>query len=243
LGGECDGVDALRAAVRERVERGCDVIKVMTTGGGLTPTFPMWDAQFTDAEVRAIVDEAHAAGLPVAAHCHGVAGIVQALDAGADTLEHCTFMNAEGKCEPVEEVLVRIADSDVVVSATLGHLPDAVPPPFIAANLEIIFGALRHARELGATIVAGTDAGVGMGKPHDILPTALAEFVDNGMTPVDGLRALTSVAAKACRVSDRKGRLAPGFDADLLAVQGNPVTDVGALMRPRQVWRAGRACL
>ncbi len=243
LGGECEGVEAVRAAVRERVERGCDVVKVMTTGGGLTPTFPMWQAQFTDAEIRAIVDEAHAAGLPVAAHCHGVAGIVQALDAGADTLEHCTFMNAEGRCEPDEEVFVRIAAAGAVVSATLGRTPDAVPPPFVVANLEIMLAAYRRALELGVTVVAGTDAGVGLGKPHDILPTAMADFMEVGMSPVDGLRALTSVAAKTCNVGDRKGRLAPGFDADILAVAGDPLHEVEALLRPRQVWRAGQPCL
>ena len=243
LGGECEGVDALRAAVRERVERGCDVIKVMTTGGGLTPTFPMWEAQFSDAEVRAIVDEAHAAGLPVAAHCHGLAGIVQALDAGADTLEHCSFITAEGRCEPVEEVLVLIAASDVAVSATVGHVPGAVPPAFVAANIDIMLGMLGRLREFGATVVAGTDAGVGLGKPHDILPTALIDFVDGGMSTLDGLRALTSVAAKTCRVGDRKGRLAPGFDADILAISGDPFTDAAALLRPQQVWRGGQTVL
>ncbi|MEY2398772.1 MAG: hypothetical protein QOJ00_1946 [Actinomycetota bacterium] len=243
LGGECDGVDALRRAVRDRVERGCKVVKVMTTGGGMTPTFPMWQAQFSDAEVRAIVDEAHSAGLPVAAHCHGLAGIVQALDAGADTIEHCTFITESGRCEPQDDVMQRIAASDVVVSATVGHLPGFDPPPFVTANLEIMFGTFRTMRELGATIVGGTDAGVGPAKPHNVLPTAMEDFAEIGMNNVEALRALTSVAAKTVGVGDRKGRLAPGYDADVIAVNGDPTTDANALGNVTQVWRAGRACL
>lgn len=240
LGGECADDDALARAVAGRVERGCDVVKVMVTGGGLTPTFPMWDTQFTDDQLRAIVDAAHDAGLPVAAHCHGVAGIVQSLDAGADSIEHCTFMTSSGRCEPVDVVLERLAASGVAVSATVGRVPGLPVPPLIANNLDVIVAIRQRLHELGAVIVAGTDAGISPAKPHDVARWALADLVDSGMTPTDGLRALTSVAATVCGVGHRKGRLAPGFDADVLAVAGDPFVEPAAVLDVTGVWRAGR---
>jgi imidazolonepropionase-like amidohydrolase len=240
LGGECTGVDALIGAVRERVERGCDVVKVMVTGGGLTATFPMWDTQFTDAELRAVVDEAHRAGLPVAAHCHGLAGIEQALDAGADSIEHCSFMTESGTSVPVERVLERLASTGTPVSVTLGNLPNMPAPPVIAKNLDVLAAIHERLHALGATIVVGTDAGVGLAKPHDVLPRAFPQLVDSGMTPVEALRSLTTVAAKVCGVADRKGKLAPGFDADLVAVGGDPRVDHDALRAVAGVWKAGR---
>jgi imidazolonepropionase-like amidohydrolase len=216
------------------------VIKVMATGGGLTPTFPMWETQFSDVEMRAIVEEAHRLGLPVAAHCHGVAGIVQALDAGADSIEHCTFMTASGRAEPVDDVLERMATSGVAVSLTLGRVAHAALPPMIAANWNAMVETRARLHSLGARIVVGTDAGITPAKPHDVLPTALGELVGFGMTPIDGLRSLTTVAAKVCGVADRKGRLAPGFNADLVAVAGDPLSDPHALEAVTRVWRAGR---
>jgi imidazolonepropionase-like amidohydrolase len=89
-------------------------------------------------------------------------------------------------------------------------------------------------------MVVGTDAGIAPAKPHDVLPTALADLVECGMTTVEGLRSLTTVAAKVCGVADRKGKLAVGYDADLLAVSGDPLTDPAALTRIARVWKAGR---
>lgn len=239
LGGGCTGVDELTRAVRERVERGCDVIKVMATGGGLTPTFPMWEAQFSAAEIRALVDESHRLGRPVAAHCHGLAGIEQALDAGADSIEHCTFMTASGRCEPVDSLLDRLAACDVAVSATVGRLTNVPLPPMIANNVDAIVEARRQLHARGATLVAGSDAGIDPSKPHDVLPNALSDFVRCGMTAIEGLSALTTVGAKVCGVADRKGTLAAGFDADLVAVAGDPLSDPRALTAIVRVWRAG----
>jgi imidazolonepropionase-like amidohydrolase len=101
-------------------------------------------------------------------------------------------------------------------------------------------GVLQRLHAAGATLVCGTDAGLGPPKPHGVLPYAAAQLADLlGGPAVDALRAVTSVAAEACGVGDRKGRLAPGYDADLLAVDGNPLTDVAALRSVRAVFRAG----
>jgi imidazolonepropionase-like amidohydrolase len=239
LGGECLGGDALRRAVNTRVEMGCDVVKVMVSGGYLTATVPMWESQFTLDELRLVVDLAHDHGLPVAAHCHGIEAITHAIDARVDAVEHCTFFTIRGRAEPPGPLLERLAASGVVVSATLGRLPDVPLPPVAAANLPVLREARRRLHRLGATIVAGTDAGINEGKPHDVLPYAMTEHVDAGMTPIEALRALTSVAARALGLGDRKGRLAAGYDADVVAVAGDPLLDPGALTTVVGVWRGG----
>jgi imidazolonepropionase-like amidohydrolase len=239
LGGICSGEANLRAAVRERAERHCDVVKIMVTGGYLTPTFPMWQTQFGVDELRVVVEESHGAGLPVAAHCHGVEGIEGALEAGVDSIEHCSFYTHNARPEPNETLLERLAASGVPISPTIGRLPDYPLPPDLAANRGIMFGAWRRLHELGATLVAGTDAGIGPHKPHDVLAYALGDLLECGHTPDDGLRALTTVAAKACGVGDHKGRLAPGFDADIIAVNGDPLTEPNALVSITAVWRSG----
>ena len=240
LGGTCStSDDDLRRSVTERAERGCDVVKVMATGGVGTPYFPIWESQFTVHELRVIVDEAHRTGLPVAAHCHGIVGIERALDAGADSIEHCSFMTNRGRPEPDDSLLVRLASSGAVISATFGHLPDYPRPPELTAGWAILMPAFRRLNELGATVVAGTDAGIVPAKSHGVLPYAFGDLIEIGMNPVQALRSLTAVAAKACGVADRKGRLAPGFDADIIAMAGDPLANPEASLEVSSVWRAG----
>ena len=239
LGGICSGYADLRVAVAERAERGCDVVKVMVTGGYGTATVPMWQTQFSADELGLVVEESHRAGLPVAAHCHGIEGIEWALDAGMDSIEHCTFYSRNGRPEPNDALLQRLAGSRVAISPTVGRLPEHPPSPEWAANRGILLEAWGQLHDLGATVVAGTDAGIGPAKPHDVLPYALADLIECGHTPIDGLRALTTVAAKACGVADRKGRLAPGFDADIVSVDGDPLTEPNTLAAVTAVWLAG----
>jgi imidazolonepropionase-like amidohydrolase len=235
LGGECTGVDALAAAVRERKERGCAVVKIMMTGGALTPTYPMWKSQFTTDELRAVIETAHSAGLPVAAHCHGTGGIVSAVEAGVDTIEHCTFFGESGHSEPDESLLQSIIAAGIPVSATLGGLPGMERPPVIQASYETMLGAMRFFHENGGTIIVGTDAGVGPPKPHNVLPHALAELEGVGIGREQALAAMTSVSARVLGIDDRKGRLAAGCDADMLAF-GDALTDVrGVWLRGEQV--------
>jgi imidazolonepropionase-like amidohydrolase len=241
LGGEAEGETALLGAVRERDERGCDVVEIMVTGGSLTPTFPMWRSQFSLDEVRAVVDGAHAAGLPVAAHCHGVDGIEQALAAGVDSIEHCTFFVEGDRAVIDEDLMARLADSGIAISSTMGRLPGfAIPTPVIAANMEAMMASRGRLHALGANMVVGTDAGIAPLKPHDVLPHALGDLVEVGMSHVEALRALTSNAAATCHVGDRKGRLKAGWHADLLAVAGDPSTDTAALLAPVAVWHGGQ---
>ncbi|GAA1874861.1 amidohydrolase family protein [Pseudonocardia ailaonensis] len=241
LGGETTDV---RAAVRERAERGCDVIKVMASGGGLTPGTDMLAPQFTDDDLRALVDEAHRCGLPVTAHAHALPAVMSAVAAGVDGIEHLTCLTADG-VEAPEALVAELVRRRVAIGATVGlvPIPGMMPPPHVLKHLPAILGTLRRLIAGGAVVVAGTDAGIGPVKPHGVLPRGLAELVAQGMTPLDALRAGTSTAAGVVGLGTRKGRLAPGFDADVLAVEGDPTVDVAALLRPLAVLREGRPVL
>lgn len=237
LGGEASGPDGVRRAVAEHAERGVDVVKVMATGGELTAGTSSGTPQFDVETLRLLVAEAHRYGLPVAAHAHGAAGVANAVAAGVDTVEHVSFLTENG-IEPDHDVIAAAAASDVVLSVTLGVVPGFPIPPRIAENLPKLKALLRLIVGSGATYVLGSDAGIAPAKPHDMLPYAVADLADAAGT-VDALAAVTSRAALACGVGEKAGRLAPGYDADLLAVRGDPVADIGALHDVVAVYRSG----
>jgi imidazolonepropionase-like amidohydrolase len=241
LGGAAEPTsEALRAAVRDRAGRGVDVIKVMASGGTMTPGTRQEVAQFTPEQLTVIVDEAHRLGLPVTAHAHGTGAIRAALDAGVDGMEHVSFWSAEGVDDP-GDLLGRIVDSRVAVGITAGvaPVPGAAPPPVVTVRLPRIIANTRAMYEAGAHMIIGTDAGIGLSKPHDVLRYALAQASMIGLDATTALRLATSTAADACGLGHRKGRLAPGFDADIVAVEGNPLADLAALQHVRAVFARG----
>lgn len=240
LGGQAEGEAALRAAVLERAERGCDAVKVMVSGGNLTPGNRPHESQYDLAALRIVVDEAHRVGLPAAAHAHGARAVADAVEAGFDTLEHVTFFTADGvDADPA--LLDRIAASGMAVSITVGSVPDApVPYPAIARRMAAIIPNHVRMFRAGAVMVPGTDAGVSPGKPHDVLPYALRALVELiGMTPVQALRAATSIAARAIGLERTKGRIAAGADADVLVVRGDLLADICSATNVEAVFRAG----
>jgi imidazolonepropionase-like amidohydrolase len=230
----------IRAAVRERAERGCDVVKIMASGGTLTPGTLQEKSQFSADELRAAVDEAHRLGLPVTAHAHGSQAIADAVDAGVDGLEHVSFWSADG-VDDRPDLIRAIAERRIVVGATIGAkpIPGVAPPPAIARRLPAVMAALRAMYEAGAPFVAGTDSGIGPPKPHSVLPYAIPHLRQIGLSAADSLRTVTSVAAGVCGLAHRKGRVAPGFDADVIAVAGDPLTDPTALLRVQAVYMRG----
>ena len=241
MGGEAAGADALRAAVRERAERGVDVVKVMAAGGGTTAGSDILRCQFTTEELRVVVDEAHAAGLPVTAHSHALAGVEQALAAGADGIEHCTCLTASG-VRATDEVVEALARRQVAVCPTLGALPGLPPPPPLVGLLARAGLTPEQGREArirlvatlyrgGVTLTSGTDAGIGPPKPHGVLPHAVAALRESDVPAAAALASATAVAARCCGIADRTGRLRAGLAADLLVVHGDPLADVGALER------------
>ena len=237
MGGEASGVPELRAAVRERVERGADIVKIMASGGMMTPGTEVDRAQFTAEELAAVVDEAHAAGLPVTAHAHALVAIRDAVAAGVDGIEHFTFLTADG-VQLAEDVLAAVAARGIVVCPTLGRAPDAVAPPQLVermrkAGLDLAAraGQMVHAHRAGVRIITGTDGGINPGKAHGILPSAVIALVSGGLSPAEALATATSLAADACGLGDRKGRVRVGYDADLIILEGDPLSDIGALHR------------
>jgi imidazolonepropionase-like amidohydrolase len=230
LGGEADGADGVRQAVRDRVTRGADVIKIMVTGGNMTPTLGPHQSQYTRAEIAAAVDEAHAHGLRIAAHAHGGPGIADAMRAGADSIEHCTFFSADGvNADP--GILEELARRQIAISMTGGTLPGSIAPyPAMRERLAAIFANHAVLHRAGARIVCGTDAGVGPNKPHDVLPHGVSGFLPAiGMTNSGALAAATAVAAEVCGLANTTGTLEPGKDADILVVAGNPLEDITAI--------------
>ena len=243
LGGVAEPTEAgVRAAVREHVERGVDVIKIMASGGTLTPGTYQHLPQFTRDVLRAAVDEAHRHGLQVTAHAHAVQAIADAVAAGADGLEHVSFWTQDSVDAPAELIQV-IADRRTVVGLTVGMVPvpGLEPPPVVRARLPLIVANMRRLYEAGARMVAGSDAGIGPPKPHDVVRHAPAMLRDIGIGQAETLRMMTSAAAGVIGLGHRKGRIAPGFDADILAVDGDPIADPDALHRIRAVYARGTA--
>ena len=246
MGGETSGIADLRRAVRERAERGADVVKIMASGGVMTAGTDVQNCQFGAEEIRAVVDEAHRVGLPVTAHAHPVPAVENALAAGVDGIEHCSCMTPTG-LHPPPELLDRLAGSGIHVGPTLGRVPGIDPPPNVQAVLarmgatwDDIVAHVGTLYRAGVTLVSGVDAGIGPGKVHGLLPVAVGQMVAAGLPAQAALASATSVAARACRLDQRTGRLAVGLDADLLLVDGDPLTDITSLERPRVVVSRGR---
>ena len=197
--------------------------------------------QFAPEELRAAVDEAHRHDLPATAHAHGVAGIANAVVVGVDMIEHASFMTAEG-AESDPAIIEAIADAGIPIGATIARMPmpGVTPLARIAKLLPLVFAVFRDLRTAGIPLVCSSDAGIGPLKPLDALPygpTKMANVL--GAPPVETLRAITSLAAQACRLGDHKGRIAPGFTRTLFAVAGDPLTDLTAVTAVTAVFRAG----
>jgi imidazolonepropionase-like amidohydrolase len=241
LGGEVDGIDGVRAAVRERAARGVDVVKVMASGGNLTPTVGPHESQFGRAELAAAVAEARACGLPLAVHAHGTQAVLDAIDVGADSIEHCTLFTADG-VDTGADILARIAAGGSVISATAAVLPgQPVLHEAIRVRLEAILANLGTLHRSGARIVCSSDAGIAPIKPHDVLPHGVTGFLtDLGLTPAEAITNVTALAAEVCGVGDRVGTVEAGKDADVLVVAGDPLTDVTAIHDVLAVYTRGR---
>ena len=235
------GVKGVRAAVRQHAEHGVDVIKIMVTGGQLTPESHQHLPQFTAEELAAAVEEAHRLGLPITAHAHATAGIRNAVAAGVDGLEHASFWSEDGVDDP-GDLITLIAAKRIAVGATVGlvPIPGAMPPPAILKRAPAIIANTRRMHQSGVRVVAGTDAGIAPVKPHDVLRYAIPQLIGLGMSPADALITVTSVAAEVCGLAAAKGRIAEGYDADILAIGGNPLTEPDAIHRIRAVYSRGR---
>ena len=247
MGGEAGSPGELRAAVRERAERGADIIKIMASGGAMTAGTDVLACQYSLEQLRTVADEAHTRGLAVTAHAHGLSAVIQAVDAGVDGVEHCGCLTERG-IEVPEDLPGRLAAGRIIVCPTLGRKPGAPLPPAMAAIYQRA-GLTWQARQAlagklhaaGVIIASGADAGISAGRPHGILANAIADLVAGGIPAADALASATSVAARACGLGDRKGRLRAGYDADLVVVEGDPHADIRALSAVQAVYLNGQA--
>lgn len=238
MGGEADGVDEVRAAVRQRAAEGADLVKVMTTGGFMTPGSHPWQARYSVEELTAIVEEAHSLGLLTTTHALGAEGIERAVDAGFDAIEHCGWVTESGTRfdDRIAEKIVRqgVFISPTMNSACMAH--DYFCP---WDKREAVLTNLSALHKLGAKIIAGTDAGIGL-VHFERLIDGLSVFADVGMTPRQIIASATDVAAEACGLSRLTGRLIAGLRADVIAVEGDPTQSYELLGEPRFVMAAGR---
>jgi imidazolonepropionase-like amidohydrolase len=239
LGGEADGIAGLRAAVAERVTRGADVVKVMATGGVITPGWGPHESQYTVEELTAATETAHAAGKPITAHAHGPSGIADAVAAGVDGIEHGSFFTEDG-VEPDWRTVDAMVKAETFVGATEVFRPGEALPSYVAGRLELRTANFVRMHRAGVRLVCCSDAGVGPRKPHGGLAWGIIRLGSFGLTNAEALASATTVAAEACGVADRKGRIAAGYDADLVAVAGNPLHQLDALLDVRAVIRMGR---
>lgn len=244
LGGAAAGVDDLRAAVAEHHERDVDVIKVMASGGFLTVGTDMFGAQYEATDLAIVVEAAHEVGLQVLAHAHSVKGIEAALAAGVDGIEHFSGISEEGSVLS-DDLLQRVAAAGVAIDPTMGFdqslIPFMPPPPpqvqevmartglDMGAMMVRLFETAGRLRANGVRVVPGVDSGAMPLKAHGNEWIAISDLVTAGWPVDEALTAGTSGAADACGVGDVTGRLAAGYDADLLAVGGDLASDATAL--------------
>ncbi|MFO6446006.1 amidohydrolase family protein [Erythrobacter sp. NE805] len=239
-GFNCTGAVECAAKVRLASQNGADVIKITATGGVLSQQGRGLEAHFTFEEMKAIADTAHSLGLKVMAHAHGARGIEQAARAGIDTIEHGTFID-EAAAKAMRErgtVLVPTLMAFQGVSEGLGK---GVYTPTVEEKIRMtqpVIGSLvARARQYGVTIAFGTDAGVFQ---HGRNAQEFALMRAQGMSDREALAAATTGAAKVLGMENQIGRLAPGYSADIIAVEGNPLKDVTVLEKVGFVMVRGR---
>lgn len=236
--GIANGVPEVRKAVRYQIKYGARVIKVVASGGVMSHTGPAGARQYSVEELEAIVDEAHRAGLKVAAHCHGDEAARVAVECGIDCLEHGSLMSDETLDLLVERGTFLVATTYLADGMDTSHAA-----PELQAKAAEVFPRARKtiskAIERGIQVACGTDAPA---IPHGRNAKELIALVDRGMTPLQALRAATTVAAELIDVDDR-GRLEVGLLADIIAVPGDPLTDitltesVSFVMKGGQIYR------
>src|SRR5436305_15193520 len=233
--GIANGLSEVRKAVRYQIKYGAELIKVSVSGGIMSHTGPPGAQQYSDEELRAIVDEAHRRGLKVACHAHGDDGIRAAIEAGIDCIEHGSLAS--------DETLRLMVERGTFLVATT-YLADGMDvsraAPALQAKAAEVFPRARatisRAIDLGVKVACGTEAPA---IPHGRNAKELVALVDRGMTPLDAIRAATTVSAELIDVDDR-GRLAPGLLADVIAVPGDPLADIGVTEDVRFVMKGGR---
>ena len=240
-GNTCTGPVQCAERVREMARAGARVIKFTATGGVLSQQARGLEAHFTDEEMRAIVTTAHSLGLRAAAHAHGARGIEAAARAGVDSIEHGTFADqpaiAAMRANHSAFVPTLMAFTGLRERVGRGIFTQAVEAK-VRETLARVGEAPRAARAAGVPVVFGTDAAVFEHGRNAEEFRLLVDLV--GMTPPEALASATTAAARLLDMENEIGRIAPGYSADIIAVEGDPLQDVDSLRRVRFVMARGR---
>ena len=241
LGIEADGPDETRKAARLQIKQRADVIKIMATGGDGKPSGNS-TPEFSEEEIRPIVEEARKAGIHTAAHAQGKQGVLNCLHAGVDSIEHGVMLDDE--------------QIDLMVKQGTFFCPTLLPPYFVvkygvehgispaavgrcAEQVECHFEGFKKAYKAGVRIIAGNDAGTSYNYQHDIT-TEFRMMVQLGMTVRDVITSATYNPALCLSMQDKLGSLEKGKYADLTVVEGDPEQDLDAFDRVRFVFKGGK---
>ncbi|MGI5330147.1 amidohydrolase family protein [Actinomadura nitritigenes] len=233
--GIANGVAEVRKAVRYQIKHGARVIKVCASNGVMSHTGPAGAQQYSDEELRAIADEAHRAGLKVAAHCMGDGAIRNAIEAGIDCIEHGSLAS-----DATLDLMIERGTFLVATTYLADGMDVSRAAPELQAKAAEVFprsrATISKAIAKGVKVACGTDAPA---IPHGKNAKELLALVERGMTPLQALRAATTVAADLIDATDR-GRLEGGLLADVIAVPGDPLSDIGVIEDVRFVMKGGK---
>jgi imidazolonepropionase-like amidohydrolase len=237
--GAADGVEAVMHKVRETVKYGADVIKFCASGGVFSKGDNPLLEQYSPAEMEALITESHRLGRKVATHAHSALAIKDAVRAGVDSIEHGIFLDEEG-IQLMKEHKTFLVPTSYPLFWFEENAPQMNLPPWVREKAAIIIPAAKKnmatAFKSGVRVALGTDAGV---YPHGQNGGEFWAMVNLGMSPVEALRAGTVNAAELMGLADRIGSVAPGKFADLVAVKGDPVSDVALLKNVQFVMKNG----
>ena len=238
-GGVADGPWAVRQQVRENSKYGADVIKFCATGGTLSKGTNPGVRQYTLEEMQAIVDEAHTLAMPVVAHAHGTEGILFAIRAGVDSIEHSSLIDDEGlRLAKRNGTFLSInAYTPIYMISNgeaMGMLPESVEKARRLADKRL--KNYRTAIEVGTKIVFGSDSAT---IPHGDNARQFSVYVDLGMSPLEAIQSATTVAAESLGLVGDTGAVAVGYFADVIAVEGDPLADVSVLENVTFVMKGG----
>src|SRR5262249_31644345 len=240
VGREADGPDDVRKAVREQLKAGADVIKLIATGGGMTPRGEPGSPPLTLDAGRGAGGEVRAGRRP-AAHAQGSSGIADAVEGGITTIEHGIFLTDEIIAAMKRKGTFLVPTLAAPAAISTGGLAAGIPEYMVRKSDSVVsshVASFKRAHEAGVHIAAGADSGTPLNYHGSLLPE-LELMVKNGMTPLEAIHSATAVAAEAVGLGRAGGRVAPGYAADLLAVAGGPAANIGALAEVRMVLARG----
>ena len=238
IGLEANGPDEVRKAAREQIKAGADIVKLMATGGVLTPGVEPGSEQLTEAELRAGVEEAHKAGKKTATHAMGTRGIQNALRAGIDSIEHGVYLDDETISMMMERNIPYIPTISALYNIETKGIEAGIPAFAVEKTLKVKpfhLESIRMARETGIAVAAGTDAGT----PFNLHGENLAEIkllVDyGGFSPMGAIEAGTRIAARVLGLEEKLGTVEEGKVADLVLVEGNPLDNMDVLLNQESI--------